>query len=203
MPEAQPIVFIVDDDDSLRRALERLLRAEGHTVESFASAQAYLARARYDGPGCLLLDLAMPGMDGLELQQRLARDAESLPIVFLSGHANVPESVRAMKMGAVDFLTKPVDEAELLGAVRTALARRNARLHGRARLAALSAREREVMRLVVTGLRNKEIAAQLGITEKTVKVHRARVMEKTGATSLPELVRLAAEDQPDSAPDAG
>ncbi|KPK04567.1 MAG: hypothetical protein AMJ64_13295 [Betaproteobacteria bacterium SG8_39] len=201
MPEARPVVFVIDDDASLRRALERLLRTEGYAVEGFASAQAYLARAPYDGPGCLLLDLAMPGIDGLELQQRLTRDAASLPIVFLSGHANVPESVNAMKMGAVDFLTKPADDADLLAAVRAALLQRDTQLAARERLATLSAREREVMHLVVEGLRNKEIAARLGITEKTVKVHRARAMEKTGATSLPELVRLAAEDSPPSPPD--
>ncbi|KPK16469.1 MAG: hypothetical protein AMJ67_14445 [Betaproteobacteria bacterium SG8_41] len=190
MPEAKPTVFVVDDDDSLRRALERLLRAAGYAVEGFASAQAYLARARYHGPGCLLLDLAMPEIDGLELQARLVHDAEVLPIVFLSGQADIPASVRAIKLGAVDFLTKPADDDALLAAVGAALARRAEQLQGQARLAALSAREREVMYLVVQGLRNKQIAAQLGVTEKTVKVHRARVMEKTGARSLAELVRL-------------
>lgn len=200
MPEARATVFVVDDDDSLRRALERLLRAEGYAVEGFASAEAYFARAAYDGPGCLLLDLALPGIDGLALQARLTRDAEALPIVFLSGRADISTSVRAMKLGAVDFLTKPADAAALLTAVRAALARRAAHLDGRSRLAALSGREREVMRLVVAGLRNKQIAAQLGITEKTVKVHRARVMEKTGAASLPDLVRLAADEAAEPSP---
>lgn len=195
MPEACPVVFVVDDDDSLRRGLERLLRAEGYTVEAFESAQAYLQRPPHEGPGCLVLDLAMPGVDGLELQARLAREAQALPVVFLSGHADVPASVRAMKTGAVDFLTKPADADALLAAVRAALERRAQQLGTNARLAGLSPRERDVMRLVVTGLRNKQIAAQLDITEKTVKVHRARVMEKTGATSLADLVRLAADDR--------
>ncbi|KPK18237.1 MAG: hypothetical protein AMJ67_10965 [Betaproteobacteria bacterium SG8_41] len=190
MAEAPPTVFIIDDDDSLRRALERLLSAEGYAVETFASTEAYLARPPHDGLGCLLLDVAMPGIDGLALQARLARDADALPIVFLSGNADIPASVRAMKLGAVDFLTKPADDENLLAAIGAALGRRAAQLQGQARLAALSAREREVMRLVVQGLRNKQIAAQLGITEKTVKVHRAHVMEKTGARSLAELVRL-------------
>lgn len=202
MAEARPTVFIIDDDDSLRRALERLLSAEGYAVEGFASAEAYLARDPHDGLGCLLLDVAMPGIDGLALQARLARDAEALPIVFLSGHADIPASVRAMKLGAVDFLTKPADDESLLAAIGAALGRHAARLQGQARLAALSTREREVMGFVVEGLRNKEIAARLGITEKTVKVHRARVMEKTGARSLAELVRLVGENSTGHPPDA-
>jgi FixJ family two-component response regulator len=153
MPDSAPIVFVVDDNASLRRALKRLLRAAGYAVETYASAQAYLARVPYDGPGCVVLDLAMPEIDGLDLQARLAQDVDALPIIFVSGHADVPASVRAMKVGAVDFLTKPVDETLLLAALRT---------------------------------------ARLGITEKTVRVHRAHVMEKTGARSLPELLRLVA-----------
>jgi FixJ family two-component response regulator len=200
MPEMRTTVFVVDDDDSLRRALERLLRAEGYTVEGFASAEAYLARAAHEGPGCLLLDLALPGIDGLALHARLARDAEALPVVFLSGHADIPASVRAMKLGAIDFLTKPADDKVLLAAVRAALARRAVQLDGHSRLAALSEREREVMNLIVQGLRNRQIAAQLGITERTVKAHRARVMEKTGAASLPELVRLVTGEIADPPP---
>lgn len=195
MHDARPVVFVIDDDDSLRRALERLLRAEGYAVEAFASARAYLQRPVHHGRGCLVLDLAMPDVDGLELQARLASEAQALPIVFLSGHADIPASVRAMKAGAVDFLTKPADADALLAAVRAALGRREQQLDTRTRLAGLSPREREVMRLVVAGLRNKQIAARLGITEKTVKAHRARVMEKTGATSLADLVRLAADDR--------
>ena len=197
MAEALPVVFVVDDDHSFRRALERMLRVEGYAVEVFASARAYLERAPYDGPGCLLLDLAMPGIGGLELQARIARDEQALPIVFVSGHPDVKSGVHAMKMGAVDFLTKPVDSEVLLGAIRTALSRQAARLHARARLALLSRREHQVLGLVVQGLLNKQIAAQLGIAEKTVKVHRARVMEKTSSASLADLVRLAAEDAKD------
>ena len=207
MAEQRPVVFVVDDDASLRRAIERLLRSAGYEVECFAGAQAYLQRAAYDGPGCLLLDLAMPQIDGLELQARLAQDAQALPIIFLSGHADVPASVQAMKMGAHDFLTKPVEEEVLLAAVRTSLARCNDLLSARAesaarhaRLAPLSQREREVLQLVVAGLRNKVIASRLGVTEKTIKVHRAHIMEKTGARSLPELVRLAAEEAADQPP---
>ena len=200
MPEACPLVFVIDDDASLRRALERLLRAEGYAVEGFASAEAYLERAHHDGPGCVLLDLALPGIDGLELQARLARDTRALPIVFLSGHADVPSGVHAMKTGAVDFLTKPVEADKLLTAVRAALERRASQIDTRERFSGLSGREREVMALVVAGLRNKQIAAQLGITEKTVKVHRARVMEKTGATSLAGLVRLAAANDEGALP---
>jgi FixJ family two-component response regulator len=200
--EAAPIVFIVDDDESLRRALGRLLRTAGYAVESFADAAAYLAREPHAGPGCLLLDLAMPGIDGLELQRRMAEERDALPVVFLSGHAQVPQCASAMKQGAVDFLTKPVDEDQLLAALGAALARRDASLQRGSRLAGLSAREREVMHLVAAGMRNKETARRLGISEKTVKVHRARVMEKTGAVSLPELVRLLAEEGVAAARDA-
>ena len=198
MVDERPVVFVVDDDDSFRRALARLLRVEGYAAELFGSARAYLERAPYDGPGCLVVDLAMPGIDGLELQARLARDAEALPLVFVSGHADVASSVHAMKMGAVDFLTKPVDAEALLSAIQTALSRQAIRRDVRARFARLSGREREVMRLVVQGLLNKQIAAQLGIAEKTVKVHRARVMEKTGSASLADLVRLATEEAEDT-----
>lgn len=209
MADPQPTVFVIDDDPSLRRGVERLLRTEGYEVECFDSAAAYFARAAHAGPGCLLVDLAMPGMDGLEMQARLAQDARSLPIVFLSGHADIPASVRAMKMGAVDFLTKPVDAGVLLPALRAALARhagermrRAEQTRREARLARLTDREHEVLHFVVAGLRNKVIAARLGITEKTVKAHRAHIMEKTGATSLPDLVRLAAGGPP-GATDAG
>lgn len=199
MSETATVVFVVDDDDSVRRALERLLRSAGHNVESFAGAQEYLAREPFAGIGCLLLDLAMPEMNGLELQSLLSANETSVPVIFLTGHGDIPASVQAMKSGALDFLTKPVDESALLAAVDVALQRQREILamhHTAAelqhRFESLSARERQVMQLVVSGLLNKQIAAQLGISEKTVKVHRGRVMEKTGSRSLAGLVRLCA-----------
>ena len=199
VPELTPIVFVVDDDASLRRALARLLRTAGYASATYADARSYLARAPHDGPCCLILDLAMPEIDGLQLQAHLAQDAHAPPIIFLSGHGSIPDSVQAMKMGAVDFLTKPADREKLCAAVRTALARHAALTSARgeeaarqSRLAKLSTREQEILHYVVAGLRNKQIAARLAITEKTVKVHRAHIMEKTGARSVPELVLLAA-----------
>jgi FixJ family two-component response regulator len=195
--EQAATVLVVDDDPSLCRSLQRLLASAGHRVETFTSAADVLRRGFADEPACLVLDLAMPGMDGLELQSRLTELGWDPEIVFLSGHAEVPSSVQAMKAGAVDFLTKPVDEAALLSAVSEALARHRERLAAQretaeasSRLAELTPREREVAALVVQGRRNKEIAFELGIAEKTVKVHRGRVMEKTGARSTAELVQL-------------
>ena len=196
-------IFIVDDDVSVRTALGRLLRAENFRVEVFADARDFLSRLPFGGSGCLLLDLAMPGMNGLELQSELVERQELIPIVFLTGHGDIPSSVEAMKHGAVDFLTKPVDVEALLASLVSALERQRSMVAvqdaaetRRHRFDTLTAREREVMQLVVAGLMNKQIAAQLGISEKTVKVHRARVMEKTGTTSLAALVRLctAAEE---------
>jgi FixJ family two-component response regulator len=191
-------VFLVDDEPELCRALERLLKAEGLEVESFGSAAAFLDRVpRIDG-GCVVLDVAMPGLDGLELQQRLAASQSRLAVVFLTGHGDIPMSVRAIKAGAVDFLTKPVKRDELLRAIRAALGRADAaraQLEAtadlRARLAQLTAREREVLEHVISGKLNKVIAARLGTTEHTVKVHRGRVMHKLGAGSVAELVRVA------------
>lgn len=194
MSDAAPIVFVVDDDASFRDALQRLLNAHGYHVESFASALAYRAREPYQGPGCLLLDLAMPGIDGLQLQASLGEDHDALPIIFLSGYAQLPDGVKAMKQGAADFLAKPVDEQMLFEALRSALAQSESRLRRRERLAMLSDREHQVMQLVVEGLRNKQIAQRLGIAEKTAKVHRARVLEKTGVSSVAELVRLVDAD---------
>jgi len=195
--ELQAVVFIVDDDPSLCKALGRLLDGAGYRAETFASAEEFLRRERVEGPACLLLDLSMPGMDGLALQTHLAGLGWEPSIVFLTGHGQVRTSVQAMKAGAVDFLTKPVDEAVLLSAVSDALERQRARLeqqheqsHARARLAGLTPREREVAAFVVEGRRNKQIAFELGIAEKTVKVHRGRVMDKTGARSAAELVQL-------------
>jgi FixJ family two-component response regulator len=193
-----PLIFVVDDDPSARTGIARLLASTGHRVEAFASPGEFLARAPHDGPCCLVLDLEMPGMNGLELQERLHDRGHDLPIVFVTGHGNVPASVRAMKGGAVDFLLKPFGTDELLQAVRAAMERGRTEAAAReemsalvARWATLTPRERDVLALVVTGLLNKQVASRLGISEKTVKVHRARVMEKMAAHSLAELVRLA------------
>ena len=175
----------------------RLLRAAGHTVEAFASAREFLARERDDGPGCLVLDLRMPEMTGLELQDALERAGYAIPVVFVSGHGDIPASVKAMKAGAIDFLTKPVQNRDLLQAVERALARdcaaraaRAERDAARARMARLTPRERQVCALVATGLLNKQVAAELGTGEKNIKLHRAHVMEKLGVGSVAELVRL-------------
>jgi FixJ family two-component response regulator len=190
-------VYVVDDDKGFLRSLDRLLRAAGYGVRTFSSARDFLASPRAAPPGCLLLDLRMPGVSGLELQQQLATSGSELPIVFLSGHAEFHAGVRAMKGGAVDFLAKPFTEEELLAAVATALDRdrrlesaKSARDDALARLARLTPREREVCDLVATGMLNKQIAAQLGAAEKTIKCHRGRVMEKLAVGSVAELVRL-------------
>ena len=193
-------VFLVDDDASVRRALTRLIKSAGYTVQAFASARDFLEywRANDDRLGCLVLDVRMPGLSGLDLQHELHAVNALLPIIFITGHGNIPMSVKAMKEGAVDFLPKPVRDKELLTAIEQALARVG---HDHAerieledidrRVKTLTPREREVMALVVRGLLNKQIAFELGTVEKTVKVHRARVMEKMEVESLAELVRLA------------
>jgi FixJ family two-component response regulator len=193
-------VFLVDDDPSVRKSLARLVQTAGYEVEPFASVREFLARAPYDGPCCLVLDVRMPGLTGLDLQEALRVAGQRLAIVFVTGHRDVPASVKAMKAGAVDFLTKPVDAETLLGAIRQAVARtltdrrRQARVaEVRDRIATLTPREAAVFALVVTGMLNKQIGSELGIAEKTVKVHRARVMEKMHAGSVAELVRLADE----------
>jgi FixJ family two-component response regulator len=197
---AAPLVFLVDDDASVRKSLARLVKTAGYEAELFASVRDFLARAPYDGPCCLVLDVRMPGLTGLDLQEALRVAGQRLSIVFITGHRDVPVSVKAMKAGAVDFLTKPVDAETLLEAIRQAVARtltdrrRQARVKEiRGRIATLTPREAAVFALVVTGMLNKQIGSQLGIAEKTVKVHRARVMEKMQAGSLAELVRLADE----------
>src|SRR6266545_648900 len=194
----KPIVHVVDDDDSLRKALTRLLHAAGYEVRAHASAGDFALSDRDNRRGCVLLDMRMPGPSGLNLQEALAKEDEPLPVIFLTAHGDVPTSVRAMKAGAVDFLTKPIKREVLLSAVRTALAR-DLRLHTsreqlrdlRARFAKLTPREREVFDLVVAGRLNKQIAAELGMAERTVKAHRGQVMAKMQVTSLAELVHLA------------
>jgi FixJ family two-component response regulator len=198
MTAAAPMVFIVDDDPSVRRSLARLIGSAGYAVEAFASAREFLARERYLGPCCLVLDVRMPGLTGLDLQEALAGAGRRMSIVFVTGHVDIPGSIRAMKRGAVDLLTKPVDGQDLLAAVQRALAKDlqdrtvEARLSSiQERVNTLTPRETEVFALVVTGMLNKQIAFELGISEKTVKVHRARVMEKMRTSSVAELVRLA------------
>jgi FixJ family two-component response regulator len=192
-----PVVFIVDDDEMVRRGLARLVRSAGLAAETYSSPRELLAQERPETPGCVLLDLNMPDLDGLQAQEALTRAGYTMPVVFLTGHADVASSVTAMKAGAMDFLIKPVDHAELLGAIRRAvdrdLAARSERERAgalRARFALLTPREREVCDLVVTGLRNKQIADRLGTAEKTVKIHRGQVMHKLRVRSVVELVRL-------------
>jgi FixJ family two-component response regulator len=190
-------VFVVDDYAPVRRATSRLLHAAGFVVAAFASAEEFLAQYNPQSLGCLVLDLAMPTLNGLELQRILAKTGSLLPIIFLTGEGDIPKSVQAMKQGATDFLTKPVNDEDLLTAVRVAIEKNRAlrRDHAelseiRARLATLTPREREVLEYVVTGKLNKQIADDLGTVEQTVKVHRARVMQKMRVRSVAELVRL-------------
>ncbi len=192
-------VFVVDDDPSVRKSLARLLTSAGHRADTFASAAEFLRRKpRPAGAACLILDLRMPDVDGLELQAALRDSGPTLPIIFATGHGDVPDSVRAMKLGAVDFLTKPVDETQLLTAVNKALALDEARAQAEAartalarRQGRLTPRERQVFSLVVTGMLNKQIAWRLGASERTIKAHRARVMQKMQADSVAALVRMA------------
>jgi FixJ family two-component response regulator len=198
MMEHQPTVFVVDDNPSVRKALARLLRVAGYQVETFPSARAFLDQGETPRPACLVLDVNLPGLNGFDLQEALAAEEDPVPIIFITGHGDIPMSVRAMKAGAMDFLAKPFLAEELLEAVRHALLRdHEARAclqeatELRHRAATLTPREREVFSLVATGLMNKEIASELGAGEKTIKVHRGRVMQKMGAQSLADLVRMA------------
>jgi FixJ family two-component response regulator len=194
----QSVVYVIDDDASVRKSLERLLRSVGLAVETFSSAQNFLSRNLPDHPACLLLDIEMPEITGLELQEKLAALHQLIPIIFITGFGNVPKSVQAMKAGAVDFLEKPFEAETLLKAIHRAInkdinyrQRNNELVAIKKRLESLTSREQEVFELVVTGMLNKQIAFQLGITEATIKLHRARIMQKMGAQSLADLVRLS------------
>jgi FixJ family two-component response regulator len=196
--EGKAIVFVVDDDPSMRRSLESLLRSVGHEVRLFASAPEFMQAVRNDTPGCLLLDVRLPGMSGLAFQQELSKAGVALPIIFITGHGDVPMTVRAMKAGAVEFLTKPFDDQVLLDAVHAALERDRGRRRDAAKLAklrarygALTERERQVMSYVVAGSVNKRIAVELGLSVVTVKVHRGQVMRKMQAKSVADLVRMS------------
>lgn len=198
MTAADAMVFVVDDDVGMRESLKSLIRSVGLRVETFASAQDFLRSTRPEVPGCLVLDVRLPGLSGLDLQKRMAEVELEIPIVFISGHGDIPMSVRAMKAGAIEFLTKPFRDQDLLDAVQQAIERdRNAREQRaeiaelRSRYRRLTPREREVMALVATGLLNKQIAGELGTSEASVKVHRQHVMEKMQAGSLAALVRMA------------
>lgn len=193
-----PTIFIIDDDPSVLRGLTRLLKSSGYAVEASSSAREFLAAPPAGRPGCVIVDLRMPDMGGLELQQALAASGVDLPLIFISGDPDVPATIQALKAGALDFLIKPFEERELLEAVESALARDRERRGREARrrsdeslIASLTPREREVCQLVAQGLANKEIAYRLGTVEKTIKVHRARIMQKLGASSVADLVRLS------------
>ncbi len=207
MLHVTPTVFVVDDDVSVRKSLELLIDSAGWKAETFASAQEFLHRPRVAAPSCLVLDLSLPDLDGLELQKRVAPDRSDMPIIFISGYGDVPMTVQAMKAGAVEFLTKPLVGDMLVGAIQHALERSRTILDDeddirklRDRHASLTARERQVMALVVSGLLNKQVGGELGISEITVKAHRGQVMRKMNAGSLPGLVTMAARLDPRSAP---
>ena len=198
MTEEKPVIYVVDDDPAVRKALERLLRSAGHDARTFPSPLEFLNFSHPDAPGCVILDIKMPKMSGLELQEHLAEKGISFPIVFITGHGTVPASVRALKAGAMDFLQKPFKDSELLDAVARGVEKhrrlRQAQHEIRelqARVSTLTPREHEVFRLVASGMLNKQVAFDLGTAEKTIKVHRARVMEKMRAQSFADLVRFA------------
>jgi FixJ family two-component response regulator len=204
---ATPLVFVVDDDISVRESLELLIRSEGWQPETFESAQEFLAHPRALVPSCLVLDVSLPGLNGLELQKRVAVERTDMPIIFITGYGDVPMTVQAMKAGAVEFLTKPFGDNVLLSAIRNAIERSKTALGHEAEMQALrdryeslTRREREVMALVASGLLNKQVGGELGITEITVKAHRGQVMQKMKADSFAELVKMAARLGPAPAP---
>jgi FixJ family two-component response regulator len=206
MSHVTPIVFVVDDDISVRESLESLIRCEGWQPQTFASAQEFLSDSRVHVPNCLVLDVSLPGLNGLDLQRLVADERTDMPIIFITGHGDVPMTVQAMKAGAVEFLTKPFSDDVLLKAIRAALERSHAALGHEAemrvlrdRYTSLSPRERQVMALVVSGLLNKQAGGKLGISEITVKAHRGKVMQKMKAGSLADLVNMAARLRPASA----
>jgi FixJ family two-component response regulator len=200
VPEATPTVFVVDDDISVRESLELLIRSAGWRPELFESAKQFLAHAKVAAPSCLVLDVSLPDLNGLELQARVAAEQTSMPIILITGHGDVPMTVRAMKAGALEFFTKPFNDEVLISTIRNALERSQAAQHHEAEMralrdsyASLSRREKEVMAFVVFGLLNKQVGEELGISEITVKAHRGKVMQKMKARSLPALVNMAAE----------
>jgi FixJ family two-component response regulator len=198
MSDKRAVVFVVDDDPSIRRSLESLVRSVGHDVQLFSSAQEFMTAERPDAPGCLVLDVRLPGMSGLTFQQELPKAGVAIPVIFITGHGDVPMTVRAMKAGAAEFLTKPFDDQVLLDAIHAAIERDRVRRRDAASLAEVQAlyrglteRERQVMKLVAAGRVNKQIAAELGLSLVTVKVHRGQVMRKMLAKSVADLVRIA------------
>lgn len=198
MGELSAKIFVIDDDASVRKSLSRLLLSLGFEVEAFASAELFLERGLYDGVGCIILDVRMPGLDGVALQDQLSKADYSMPIIFITGHGDIPTSVQAMKKGAVDFLSKPFDDEQLLQAVKIAIEKdvKGKAMRGEARqvlerVKHLTPREYEIFRHVISGLLNKQIGFKLGIAEKTIKIHRSRIMEKLRVASVADLVRLA------------
>lgn len=196
--QGEPVVFVIDDDASVREALKNILRSVSLKAEVFSSAEEFLASEPTSAPSCLILDVRLPGLGGLDLQRQLVETGHATPIVFITGHGDIPMSVRAIKAGAVDFLTKPFREQDLIDAVRQALERNREKrtreaetTRLRQRYASLTSRERDVLRLILRGRINKQIAAEIGLSEPTVKLHRSRLMDKMGANSLAELIQMA------------